>query len=60
MNQDGNVAVLEISSINRLEIQPQLIKAWLEKFSNNDAKSIEKECASDQKIEINDCTWPWG
>ena len=38
MNQDGNIATLDVSTISRLEIQPQLIKAWLEKFSNNDAK----------------------
>lgn len=59
MNQDNNIAVLDFGAISRLEIQPQLIKAWLEKFSNNDAKSIEKECDSDQKIG-NDCVWPWG
>lgn len=59
MNQDNNIAVLDFGAISRLEIQPQLIKSWLEKFSNNDAKSIEKECDSDQKIG-NDCVWPWG
>ena len=59
MNQDGNIATLDVSTISRLEIQPRMSKAWLEKFSHNDAKTIEKECDKKKKIG-NDCVWPWG